>query len=150
LVSARGETLPERPMFKSAVGKGCCLIPADGFYEWKVIPGQKTKQPMHIRLKGGSLFAFAGLCPWGDDEVGPTCAIITTTPNDLVATIHDRMPVILTEHGERLWMDQDAPTEEAMSVLSAYPADLMEAFAVSTEVNRAGRDAPEMVEPLAG
>ena len=147
-INGRAETLLERPMFKGAVNKSRCLIPADGFYEWKVIPGQKTKQPMHIRLKDGALFAFAGLWTWGGDEVGPTCAIITTAPNDLVSTIHDRMPVILTEHGERLWMDQDAPPEEAMSVLSAYPADLMEAFAVSTAVNGPGRDAPEMVEPL--
>jgi len=147
-INARGETLLERPMFKSAVGKGRCLIPADGFYEWKVIPGQKTKQPMHIRLKGGALFAFAGIWTWNGEE--PTMAIITTAPNELVATIHDRMPVILTEHGERLWLDKDAPPEEAMSVLSAYPADLMEAFTVSTAVNRAGRDAPEMMEPVAG
>ena len=149
-INARGETLLERPMFKSAATRGRCLIPANGFYEWQVIPGQKAKQPMHIRLKGGELFAFAGLWTWGGDEVGPTCAIITTAPNDLVATIHDRMPVILTEHGERLWMDADAPAEEAMSVLAAYPADLMETFAVSTAVNRAGQDRPELAAPVAG
>lgn len=103
---------------------------------------------MHIRLKGAELFAFAGIWIWGGDEVGSTCAIITTAPNDLVATIHDRMPVILTEHGERLWMDADAPTEEAMSVLTSYLADLMEAFAVSTAINRPGGDRPEMVAPI--
>ena len=110
-------------------------------------PGQKAKQPMHIRLKSGERFAVA--VPWtrGGDEVCPTCAIITTAPNELVATIHDRMPVILTEHGERLWMDQDAPSDEAMSVLAPYPADLMEAFAVSTAVNAPKRDAPELIEP---
>ena len=64
-INARGESLLERPMFKSAVGKGRCLIPADGFYEWKVVPGQKAKQPMHLRLKGGELFAFAALWTWG-------------------------------------------------------------------------------------
>jgi putative SOS response-associated peptidase YedK len=109
-INARGETLLERPMFKGAANKGRCLIPANGFYEWKVIPGQKAKQPIHIRLKDGELFAFAGLWTRGGDEIGPTCAIIATAPNELVATIHDRMPVILTEHGERLWMDTDAPT----------------------------------------
>ena len=61
-------------MFKGAANKGRCLIPADGFYEWKVIPGEKTKQPMHIRLKGGELYAFAGLWTWGGDEIGPMCA----------------------------------------------------------------------------
>jgi len=148
-INARGETLLDRPMFRGAAAKGRCLIPADGFFEWKVIPGQRAKQPMYIRLKDGGLFAFAGLWTWGGDEIGPTCAIVTTAPNELVATIHDRMPVILTEHGEKLWMDVDAPVEEALSVLVPYPADLMEAFAVSTAVNSPGRDAPEMVEPEA-
>jgi putative SOS response-associated peptidase YedK len=147
-INARGETLMERPMFKGAIRHGRCLIPADGFYEWKVIPGQKAKQPMHIRLKGGDLFAFAGLWTWGADEI-PTCAIITTAPNELVATIHDRMPVMLTEGSERLWLDLEAPIGEALAVLRPYPAELMEAFAVSTAVNQAGRDAPEMVAPVA-
>jgi putative SOS response-associated peptidase YedK len=149
-INARGETLLERPMFKGAVGKGRCLIPADGFYEWKVILGQKAKQPMHIRLKGGELLAFAGIRTWGGDDVGPTCAIITTAPNELVATIHDRMPVILTDHGGRLWMDPKAPPEDARSVLISYPAELMQAWPVSTLVNRAGADKPEMVTPLVG
>jgi putative SOS response-associated peptidase YedK len=105
---------------------------------------------MHLRLKDGELFAFAGLWVWGGDDVGPTCAIVTTAPNELVATIHDRMPVILTRHGEQLWIDPDAPPDEALSVLAPYPADLMEAYAVSTAVNRPGRDAPDLVAPLAG
>jgi putative SOS response-associated peptidase YedK len=124
-------------MFKSAVGKGRCLIPADGLYEWRVVPGQKAEQPMHIRLKVGALFAFAGIWTWNGEE--PTCAIITTAPNELVATIHDRMPVILTEHGERLWTGQGAPPEEALSVPAPYPADPVEAFAVPAPGNiRAG------------
>jgi putative SOS response-associated peptidase YedK len=146
-INARGETLLERPMFKGAVNRGRCLIPADGFYEWKAVPGQKTKQPMYIRLKGGDLFAFAGLWTSGAHEI-PTCAIITTAPNELVATIHDRMPVILTEGSERLWLDTKVPALEAMSVLQPYPADLMETWPVSTMVNRAVRDAPEMVESV--
>jgi putative SOS response-associated peptidase YedK len=132
-INARGESLLERPLFKGAVNRGRCLILADGFYEWQAIPGQKTKQPMYIRMKGGELFAFAGLWTWGADEI-PTCAIITTSPNELVAPIHDRMPVILTELGERLWLDPEAPALEAMSVLAPYPADLMEIWPVSTMV----------------
>ena len=146
-INARSETLLSGRMFKSAVKSARCLIPADGFYEWKVVPGQKTKQPMHIRLKDHSLYAFAGIWVWGGDDVGPTCAIITCAPNDLVATIHDRMPVILTRHGEQLWLDPDAPADEARTVLAPYPADLMEAFAVSTAVNQARKDDPSMVEP---
>ena len=91
-INARSETLLERLMFKGAVNKTRCLIPADGFFEWKRIPGQKAKLPMHIRLKDHGIYAFAGLWVWGGDDVGPTCAIITTAPNELVATIHDRMP----------------------------------------------------------
>jgi len=147
-INARGETLLERPMFKSAVAKGRCLIPADGFYEWKTIPDQKAKQPMYIRLKDGELFAFAGIWTWGGDDVGPTCAIITTEPNELVATTHDRMPVILTRHGEQLWLDPDAQAQEAMTVLLPYPMDLMETYAVSPAVNSPGRDVPSLIDPM--
>jgi len=104
---------------------------------------------MYVRLKEGELFAFAGIWTWGRDDVGPTCATITTAPNDLVASIHDRMPVILTRHGEQLWLDPEAQAQEAMSVLLPYPADLSEAYAVSTAVNGPGRDVPSLVEPLA-
>jgi putative SOS response-associated peptidase YedK len=146
-INARSETLLTGRMFKSAVKSSRCLIPADGFYEWKVVPGQKAKVPMHIRLRDHCVYAFAGIWTWGGDDVGPTCAIITCEPNELVEQIQNRMPVILTQHGEQLWLDPDAPADEAMTVLTPYPADLMEAFAVSTAVNRAGRDDPEMVEP---
>ena len=149
-INARGETLLERPMFKGAVGKGRCLIPADGFYEWKVVPGQKTKQPMYIHLKSSELYAFAGLWTWGGDEVGPTCAIITTSPNEVVEPIHDRMPVILTRDAERLWLDAEAPPLEAMSVLLPYPADLMEAYGVSTAVNSPRGQGAELIEPATG
>ena len=96
-----------------------------------------------------SVYAFAGIWTWGGDDVGPTCAIITTEPNDLVTTIHDRMPVILTRHGEQLWLDADAPPDEAMTVLAPYPADLMEAYAVSSAVNSPRGQAEELIEPLA-
>ena len=101
---------------------------------------------MHIRLEGAELNAFAGMWTWGGDDVGPTCAIITCEPNDLVERMHNRMPAILTRHGEQLWLDAETPPDEAMTVLSPYPADLMEAFAVSTAVNHAGHDGPEMME----
>jgi putative SOS response-associated peptidase YedK len=74
--------------------------------------------------EGRRVVRIRGLWTWGGDEVGPTCAIITTAPNELVATIHDRMTVILTEHGERLWLDRGTPCRAALSVLSPYPADL--------------------------
>jgi putative SOS response-associated peptidase YedK len=84
-INARAETLLERSMFRGAVGKTRCLIPADGFYEWQAVPGQRSKQPMYIRLKGGRLFAFAGLYTEKRDELTgepvPSCAIVTTAPN---------------------------------------------------------------------
>src|SRR4051812_5312688 len=112
-INARSETLLERPMFKGAVNKTRCLIPADGFYEWKVVRGQKAKVPMHICLRDHELFAFGGIWTWGGDDVGPTCPIIPCEPNELVAETHNRMPVTLTRHGEQLWLDPDAPADEA-------------------------------------
>ncbi len=97
MINARAETIAEKSAYKRAFQKRRCIIPADGFFEWKKIPGQKTKQPMHIRLKDGALFAFAGIWTWNGEE--PTCAIITTAPNELVSTIHDRMPV----NPDRAW-----------------------------------------------
>lgn len=144
-INARAESLLERGMWKSATTRGRCLIPADGFYEWKVLPGQKAKQPMFIRLKDNGLWMFAGLWVWDGEQ--PTCAIITCEPNELMETIHNRMPVILTEHGEKVWMDPEAPPDEAMTVLQPYPADLMDAYPVSKAVNSPQSQGPELIEP---
>src|SRR5215212_4638405 len=93
-INARAESLTERPMFRGALRYQRCLIPADGFYEWRSVPGSRRKQPMHIRLKSGEIFAFAGLYadPHPDHDAEGTCAIITTEPNELMADIHTRMP----------------------------------------------------------
>src|SRR6476646_167854 len=91
-INARAETLLERPMFRGALARGRCILPADGFYEWVAAAG-KAKQPVHVRLRGGGLFGFAGL--YAEAEDGPTCVIITTAANDLIAPLHQRMPVIL-------------------------------------------------------
>lgn len=146
-INARCETLLERPMFRGAVAKARCLIPADGFYEWQAIPGQRTKQPMCIRLKDGEPFMFAGLYTWSD--AGPSCAIVTCAPNDLMAPIHNRMPVILSPDDEDRWLDPAATDPGAvLSCLRAYPAEAMEAYPVSTLVNRVGQDGPELIDPL--
>src|SRR5581483_9928951 len=104
-INARAETLLERPLFRGALGRYRCLIPADGFYEWMVQPGTAAKQPMYIRRRDGDLFAFAGLYTEREEggQVAASCAIITTTPNEVLAPIHDRMPAILTADTEALW-----------------------------------------------
>src|SRR5688572_13677384 len=118
LCNARAETLAEKNTFKNAYRRRRALIPADGFYEWKLNPDGKTKQPMFIRLKGGELFAFAGLWEtWhgADGEEVRTATIITTRPNELMATIHDRMPVILPNDAMQRWLE---PSEKQAGELN--------------------------------
>lgn len=151
MINARGETLAEKPSFRGPYRYKRCLIPADGFYEWRQEPGAKLKTPHYIHMKNAKPFAFAGL--W-DEWLGPdgsqvkSCTIITTEPNALVAGIHDRMPVILRRDDYAAWLTPEArqPAELAR-LLTAYPADEMEAYPVSRLVNQARLDAPEMVRP---
>src|ERR687894_553007 len=108
MINARAETLGEKPAFRTALRRRRCLVPADGFYEWKKEPGGKTKTPMHIRMKSGDVFAFAGLWEtWHspDGSVIPSCTLITTRPNELMSEIHDRMPVILQRDDYQRWLD---------------------------------------------
>ena len=134
LINARAETLAEKPSFREALRRRRCLIPADGFYEWVAVPGLKRKQPMRIGLKSGEPFAFAGLWDeWRSPEGTPlrTCTIVTTTPNELIATLHHRMPVILTSEAERRWLDPAVTDPEALlPLLAPYPAELMEAHPI--------------------
>jgi putative SOS response-associated peptidase YedK len=138
MINARAETLTEKPAYRSLLGKHRCLIPADGFYEWTVGSDGK-KHPIHFHLPECELFSFAGL--WTartDDETGEiieSCTIITTTPNELVAPVHDRMPVILPTAAESIWLDPTISKEHALSLLELYPAELMVALPASTRVN---------------
>ena len=148
-INARSETLLEKPMFRSLVGKRRCLVPAHGFYEWRRI-GTK-KQPYHFHLPDHALFGFAGL--WDDppagEEVG-SFTIITTSANDLVAPLHDRMPVILRPEDEEAWLDPDLDEPRAaLTLLHPYPADAMDAYPVSPAVNNARNEGPELIEPSA-
>ena len=147
-INARGETLLERPMFRGAVAKGRCIIPADGFYEWQALAGRPGKHPWHFRLKEGGLFGFAGLYAGGDGEA--TCTIVTTTANELLAPIHDRMPVILDPDEEALWLDPDVADPVAvLPCLRPYPAEAMEGYPVAPLVSSVRNDGPELVRPLA-
>jgi putative SOS response-associated peptidase YedK len=152
LINARAETLSEKPSFRSAYKYHRCLIFADGFFEWQSRPGSTTKLPYFIRLKSGRPFTFAGLwehwqSPDGSEVMSAT--IITTTPNALMAPIHNRMPVILPGRAYKEWLDPSprSPTD-LHGLLVPYPAEEMEAFPVSTLVNSPAYDKPDVLIPV--
>lgn len=151
LINARGETLAEKPAFRGVYKYKRCLIPADGFYEWKTQPGTKIKVPHFIHLKNGKPFALAGLWDeWHapDGSVLRSCAIVTTAPNDLMAPIHNRMPVILHPKDYPEWLDRAARKPESLNhLITAFPSELMEAYPVSTLVNSPANDSAECILP---
>jgi putative SOS response-associated peptidase YedK len=150
LINARAETADQMPSFRSAFKRRRCLIAADGFYEWKALEGRKTKQPYFISLKSGGPFAFAGLWEvWHRDEENlQTCTILTTAPNDLMRSLHDRMPVILPAKEYDLWLDPTIQDPEQLRpLLRPYPAKAMAAYAVSTLVNSPRNDNPDCILP---
>lgn len=151
LINARAETLSEKPAFRSSYKYKRCLILADGFYEWKVMPGSKTKIPHYVQLERGRPFSFAGLwSEWraADGSSVRTCAIITTTPNELMASIHSRMPAILAPQDRAPWLDA-APKSprELEGLIRPYPSDRMRAYTVSTLVNSPSVDRAECILP---
>jgi putative SOS response-associated peptidase YedK len=149
-INAKAETVAEKPSFRSAFKKRRCLILATGFYEWQV--QGRTKQPMWIGLQSRRPFAFAGLWEhWkpAEGESLETCTIITTEPNDLMAPIHNRMPVILAPASYDQWLDptfQQAETLKAL--LRPFPSEELTAYPVSTLVNNPRHDAPQYLEPV--
>jgi putative SOS response-associated peptidase YedK len=150
MINARSETAPEKPSFRRAFRERRCLIPADGFYEWKRVNG--GKQPYYIHMKEERPFAFAGLWESWKDEGGPeirSCAILTTKPNALAREIHDRMPVILPAGSYAAWLDPEAEKEELVALLVPYPEDEMETYPVSRFVNSPQNNDPRCVEPAA-
>lgn len=150
MINARAETLAEKPSFKKAFQRRRCLVLADGFYEWRKNPN-KTKTPMYIQLESQDPFAFAGLweswhSPEGDTVL--SCTIITTEPNELMTTIHNRMPVILPTEAYAQWLDPaEQKAEQLQGLLKPYPAELMMAYPVSTLVNNPHNDSPELIVP---
>lgn len=150
MINARAETLADKPAFRTALRRRRCLVPADGFYEWRK-DGPKLKTPMYIRMKGGRPFAFAGLWDvWHSPDGSPllSCTLITTKPNTVVESIHDRMPVILREADYQRWLARDEQEGEAMTdLLAPYPAEEMEAFPVSRLVNSPANESPDCVRP---
>ena len=151
MINARGETLEEKPAFRGSLKYKRCLILADGFYEWKGAEGKKVKTPYFIHMKDRKPFAFAGLWDsWNspDGSLVKSCTIITTEPNELTELIHNRMPVILHPRDYAKWLDPSPQTPDQLKpLIKPFPADLMDAYPVSTLVNTPANDIPELVVP---
>ena len=144
LLNARAETIAEKPSFRDAFRKRRCLLVADGFYEWR--REGKSKRPFHIRRRDGRPFGMAGLFEhWrrGDLAVD-SCTIVTTTPNELMAELHDRMPVIVDAADFETWLDPQSIDEHRLhQLLKPAPAETWEAVEVGATVNRAGNETPD-------
>ena len=151
LINARGETLAEKPSFRGGYKYKRCLILADGFYEWKKQPGTKTKVPYFIHMKNRQPFAFAGLWDeWHSPDGSQirSCTIVTIEPNELMAPLHNRMPVILPSDAFAQWLDSAPRTPEGLQAyIKPYPAEEMAAYPVSTLVNNPKNDRAECVVP---
>lgn len=169
LINARLETAPEKPSFRSAFKRRRCLIPADGFFEWTTVEeagevglfgdpmpppkGSKPyKQPYYFQLKDEGPFAFAGLYEyWEGVDAGPieSCTILTTTPNDLLAQYHTRMPAIIAPEDYDVWLDPEPkPSELLLAILPPFSALQMKATPVTRKMSNPRFDDPEAVVPL--
>ncbi len=150
LINARAETLAEKASFKHAFKKRRCIIPADGFYEWKKTAEQN--QPYRIKLKSDAVFGFAGLWERWTDQSGQeihTCTIITTQANSVLKDLHHRMPVILNHEEVHIWLDPSIDDPYLLAdLLDPYPAHEMHVYPVSPAVNSAKNDRPDLIEPM--
>lgn len=149
MINARAETLAEKPSFRTALRRHRCLVPADGFYEWK-LNAAGGKQPIHIGMKDGATFAFAGLTErWlsQEGEVLDTCTIVTTRANALLAPLHDRMPAIVAPARYGAWLD--VANTDVAAFFEPYPAEAMTYYPVSTRVNSVRHDDATLLERVA-
>jgi len=147
-INARSETAAEKPMFREAFKKRRCLIPADGFFEWSGSRG--SKQPYRIERTDREPYAYAGLWgTWTPEEGDPriSCTILTTDANDVVSKVHDRMPVILEEDEEEVWLN-GSEVDELQSVCDPYPSEELRAYPVSKRVNNPQNDSADLLEEI--
>ncbi|MGD9714048.1 MAG: SOS response-associated peptidase [Thermomicrobiales bacterium] len=149
-INARAETLVEKPMFRNLIKNRRCLVPANGFYEWKNMGDHK--QPYYVTVPNDPLFAFAGLYDaWKDenDEVVASYTIVTTSANELMRSLHERMPVILHQDDEEEWLDRSVTDPAQLQrLLGPYPAEEMQVVPVSRKVNNVRNDGPDLVDPV--
>jgi putative SOS response-associated peptidase YedK len=152
LANARSEGAFEKPAFKEPMRKRRCLIPADVFYEWQAIRGQKRKQPFAVGLRTGEPFALGGIwdfwAPRDGAEGIMSCAILTTEPNVLLSTIHDRMPVIVPEAGYQAWLDPLTPEPAVQELVQPFPSERLRAWPISLRVNRTEEDDAGLLDPV--
>lgn len=150
MINARAETAAEKPSYRNAFKKKRCLVVADAFYEWRKDDAGKT--PMLIKMKSGEPFAFAALWESWKSPEGETvnsCSILTTGPNKVMESIHDRMPVILSKEAEKIWLDPNVQDiAELEKLLKPYDADEMEAYEVSDAVNSPKNNNPELIRKI--
>ena len=155
MINARGETIADKPSFRMSYRRHRCLLPANGFYEWKAAaasaPEAPRKQPLHIGMTNGALFGLAGLYErWrgDDDNVLDTCTIVTTEANALVRPIHDRMPLIVAPENYARWLD---PTNaDVADLIVPYPAAAMACYPISPRVNSVRHDDASLLERVEG
>jgi putative SOS response-associated peptidase YedK len=149
IINLRAEGILDKPVFRKALQTQRCLVLADGFYEWKKL-GKKTSIPYRFVRKDKALFSFAGIWEEYEDISGSafhTFSILTTSPNEVVNPIHDRMPVILNPVTEKIWINQNATEQELISTLHALPAIEMESYTVSHRVNSVKNDDAYLILP---
>lgn len=148
-INATAERVATAPMFRQAYAKRRCIVPIDGFFEWKAIKGQKAKQPYAIAMKDDTPFGVAGIWEnWQNPVTGEwqrTFAIITTDANELVGQIHNRMPVILAPDDYDHWL---ALEPDPRDLLKPFPSDLMKIWPISTRVNSPQNDDAELLDPI--
>lgn len=153
LNNARGETVIVKPMFRQAFRRHRCLIPASGFYEWKAVPGQKSKQPFYISFRDGNPMSFAGLWESAKTIDGvriDTCTIITTDANTVVQPIHHRMPVVIGRNDWDTWLSTElVADEDLLALIKPFDADTMQAWGVAHTVNKVSNDEPSLLLPIA-
>ncbi len=148
-INARSESVLEKPMFRPLMANRRCVVPASGFYEWQQRAG--GKQPYYITVPEQPLIAFAGLYDEReeDGDILASYTILTTAPNELMATVHNRMPVILQPEDEEAWLSREVDNPHAVEhLLRPYPAEAMDARPVSRAVNNVRHNGPELIEPV--
>jgi putative SOS response-associated peptidase YedK len=150
MINARAERLESSPAFRSSFERQRCIVPADGFFEWRRAEGRAL--PFFIRRRDRRPMALAGIwSSWRDQATGqrmPSCSIVTCKPNALLAELHDRMPVMLPATAWATWLDAGAGPDHLHGLLTAAPEDELELFPVSARVNSVRNDGPDLVEPL--
>jgi putative SOS response-associated peptidase YedK len=152
MANVRSDTALEKSTFRTAMQKRRCLIPADVFFEWQDVPGQKRRKPYAVAMLEGEPFALGGLWeawrPKDDGDWLITCAILTTEPNELLAPIHDRMPVIIKPEDYGRWIDPATTVDSVRGLVESFPPRSMRAWEVSLLVNDPKVDDSRVIAPV--